>query len=71
MRNVDRLRSLSSHLQSLCSHRLVLVVLVGVSAEFGTLAGKSLSSTLVGAFSLVGVLTEFGTLGGMLIGYGR
>ena len=28
--------------------------LVGVSAEFGTLGGKSLSSTLVGAFSLVG-----------------
>ena len=45
--------------------------LVGVSAEFGTLGGKSLSSALVGAFSLVGVLTEFGTLGGMLIGYGR
>ena len=40
-------------------------------AEFGTLRGKSLGSTLVGAFSLVGVLTEFGTLGGMLIGYGR
>ena len=45
--------------------------LVGVSAEFGTLGGKSLSSTLVGAFSLVGVLTEFGTWGGMLIGYDR
>ena len=44
--------------------------LVCVSAEFGTLGGKSLSSTLVGVFSLVGVLTEFATLGGMLIGYG-
>ena len=33
-RNVDRLWSLSSHLQSLSSHRLV-----GVSAEFGTLGG--------------------------------
>ena len=39
--------------------------------EFGTLGRKSLSSTLVGAFSLVGVLTEFGTLGGMLIGCDR
>ena len=36
-----------------------------MSAEFGTLGGKSLSSTLVGSFSLVGVLTEFGTLGRM------
>ena len=42
-----------------------------MSSEFGTLGGKSLSSTLVGAFSLVGVLTEFGTWEGMLIGYGR
>ena len=45
--------------------------LIGVSAESGTLGGKSLSSTLVGAFSLVGVLTEFGILEGMLIGYGH
>ena len=51
--------------------RVGVCSLVGVSAEFGTSGGKSLSSTLVGAFSLVGVLTEFGTLGGMLIGYGR